>query len=257
MKRSVLLLLVYLIGFSLSSLAQDDLFLLPRKINYELIFPKRDYSEFIPTSDKTYQPTLNLPKPVLDLTPKTDLPANRQILSEAYSPLFDPFTPMHMRMSPMALDFDEYKVYPMGQGVSFVLHGTQQTFPGAGGHTFIQPSLRWKNEKFEVSGGAFAGRFQTPLYPHSDMMGGVNVQMGYQITDWMNIRTWGQYAAYDKQNTMNPFVIMNPMMNHTQVGGAMEFKITDDFGIGVGVNYEFNPMKRRLVPKRFVYPIFY
>ena len=47
-----------------------------------------------------------------------------------------------------------------------------------------------------------------------------------------------------------------PFFYHTQVGGAMEFKITDNFWMGAGVNYEYNPVRRKMEPQFLVYPVF-
>jgi hypothetical protein len=45
-------------------------------------------------------------------------------------------------------------------------------------------------------------------------------------------------------------------MNHTGMGGAMEFMFTENIGAGMGVSYEYNPMRRRLEPQYLLYPIF-
>ncbi|KEJ85067.1 hypothetical protein HMPREF1002_04779 [Porphyromonas sp. 31_2] len=36
----------------------------------------------------------------------------------------------------------------------------------------------------------------------------------------------------------------------------MEFKITDNFWMGAGVNYEYNPVRRKMEPQFLVYPVF-
>ena len=51
-------------------------------------------------------------------------------------------------------------------------------------------------------------------------------------------------------------MLRNPFFYHTQVGGAMEFKITDNFWMGAGVNYEYNPVRRKMEPQFLVYPVF-
>ena len=49
-------------------------------------------------------------------------------------------------------------------------------------------------------------------------------------------------------------MLRNPFYNHTQVGGAFEFRVTENFWIGTGVNFEFNPMNNRMEPQFMVYP---
>ena len=51
-------------------------------------------------------------------------------------------------------------------------------------------------------------------------------------------------------------MLRNPFFYHTQIGVAMEFKITDNFWMGAGVNYEYNPVRRKMEPQFLVYPVF-
>jgi hypothetical protein len=44
-------------------------------------------------------------------------------------------------------------------------------------------------------------------------------------------------------------------MNQTGAGGAVEFMFTKNLGIGTGVSYEYNPMKRKLEPRYIFYPV--
>ena len=75
-------------------------------------------------------------------------------------------------------------------------------------------------------------------------MGGFNAMASYDVTDWMTVRGWGQYTFYDHNERNNPHMLMNPFYNHTNVGGAFEFKVNDSgFRVGVGVNYEYNPIR--------------
>ena len=85
-------------------------------------------------------------------------------------------------------------------------------------------------------------------------MGGFNATASYEATDWLTLRGWGQYTFYEKRERSNPQMLLNPFYNHTSVGGAFEFKVKEDFGIGVGVNFEYNPWSRRMDPQFLVYP---
>ena len=99
------------------------------------------------------------------------------------------------------------------------------------------------------------GSFFSPFNPSPGITAGANVQVEYQPTDWLKLKGWGQYAYYaDEYN--NPHMLSNPFLYHTQVGGSMEFKVTDNFWMGAGINYEYNPVRRKMEPQFLVYPVF-
>ena len=56
-----------------------------------------------------------------------------QVLSAAYRPFFNPFTPMLRRVSPMALDFQEASFTPISETTGLLTVGEQFTWPGVGG----------------------------------------------------------------------------------------------------------------------------
>lgn len=265
MKRGCLLLGLLICTICVSLKAQSDLtvtlnkdgkiLILPREKQYELNLPEFSYKSYTPASTREIEAKLQEFMP--GLPAKADeRPMDMQVSSTAYMPYFNVFTPMLERVSPMALDFDETSVVRLGDRVVFLVNGRQYTWPGTGGLTRIQPELMWQNDRWMLSVGAFAGKFYTPFNPSPQLMGGVNAQVRYAITDWMAARAWGQYAAYGKKEERNPHMLMNPFYNHTSVGGAMEFRITDNFGLGFGVNYEYNPFRRKMEPQYMIYPLF-
>ena len=86
-------------------------------------------------------------------------------------------------------------------------------------------------------------------------MGGFNAMASYDVTDWMTVRGWGQYTFYDHNERNNPHMLMNPFYNHTNVGGAFEFKVNDSgFRVGVGGNYEYNPIRGKMERQFMFYP---
>ena len=95
----------------------------------------------------------------------------------------------------------------------------------------------------------------TPFNPSPQFMGGFNAMASYDVTDWMTVRGWGQYTFYDHNERNNPHMLMNPFYNHTNVGGAFEFKVNDSgFRVGVGVNYEYNPIRGKMERQFMFYP---
>ncbi len=184
-----------------------------------------------------------------------DLPMNMQVLSAAYKPFFNIYAPMLLRTSPMVFDFTEISIVPIEDNINFMVVGRQQTWPGLGGLTTVNPMISWNVDDFTLTGGAYAGRYFTPFNPDAKFTGGVNLHLHYQLTDWMAARAWGVYSFYDGKEKKNPHMLLNPFYPKTSVGGAMEFKINDNVGIGVGVNYEYNPWRKRMEAQRLIYPV--
>ncbi|MCK9343736.1 MAG: hypothetical protein M0P33_07490 [Massilibacteroides sp.] len=225
----------------------------------EITFPSVNYKAFVPTLDKQHLPKAQeltgkfnfnaLPTPTI-------LRIKNPIQSEAYELLFDPFLPMHAGMNPFAFDFNEMDLKPINEHLSLLMNGYQNTWPGLGGNTILNTTLQWHTDKWVVAGGAFGGRYFTPINPISSFTGGLTLDATYKATDWLSLRSWGQYANQAK-NQNDPFFYYGNGFNHSQVGGAMEFKISDNFGVGMGINYEFNPMKHKMEKQWLVYPVFY
>lgn len=225
------------------------------KMSYELNIPKLSYKTYTPSS------TFDLDEKLRSFQPDAprmadERPMDMQVLSAAYQPFFNVFTPMIRRVSPMAFDFNETSLVPISDNVDFLVNGHQYTWPGAGGITRVTTQLEWHKDRWTFGGGAFAARYYTPFNPSPGFMGGVNVNASYQAADWLKIRGWGQYADYGN-DSRNPHMLMNPFYNHTNVGGALEFKLNNNFGVGAGVNYEFNPRNRKMERQVLFFPVFY
>ena len=121
--------------------------------------------------------------------------------------------------------------------------------------TIMNGGISWHSGNWSLYGGGFGGRFFSPFNPSPGITAGANVQVEYQPTDWLKLKGWGQYAYYaDEYN--NPHMLRNPFFYHTKVGGSMEFKVTDNFWMGAGINYEYNPVRRKMEPQFLVYPVF-
>lgn len=252
--------------FALSGHAQSELAMsLNREGKITFIPKKQSYRLEIPEFSYDYKRYERAATPDLDARLRTfipqlsprfeDRPMDRQILSTAYKPFFEVYLPMVRRVSPMALDFNETVVAPVDQNFSLFVNGQQNTWPGAGGNTFLTGGVAWSEGRWSVATSAFGGRFFTPFNPSPGFMGGVNMDVRFEVTDWMAMRLWGQYANY-QGNSFNSFVLLNPSYQHTSVGTAFEFKVTDTFGVGMGINYEYNPFRRKMDRQIMVYPIF-
>jgi hypothetical protein len=193
--------------------------------------------------------------PELPLSPD-ERPMDMQVLSAAYRPFFDIYAPMMRAVSPMAFDFSETSVVPLNDNLAFFTTGAQYSWPGMGGQTIVNPGMIWRQDRWTVTGGGFAGRFYTPLNPSPGYMGGANLQVRYDVNKRIAFRTWGQYAHYGNGENYNPFMLTDPFFNHTSVGSAVEFMLNESFGIGGGVNYNYNPHKRRMERQYMLFPVF-
>ncbi|MDH6534345.1 hypothetical protein D0T51_03720 [Parabacteroides sp. 52] len=230
---------------------------LPKKKDYTLNIPKISY--------ETYQPanTQELDKKLREFTPNyqsltlDERPMNMQVQSEAYRPFYNVYAPMLRRITPMAFDFNETSTSHLHENWALVLNGRQHSWPGAGGLTTIHSALVWHKDKLSIAGSGYAGHYYTPFNLSPEHMVGVNLHLRYEATDRLALQAWGQYSHYiDKKEKYNPHLLMNPFYNHTSVGGSMEFKINENVGIGVGVNYEYNPWNRKMERQFLLYPVF-
>ncbi|MDH6305768.1 hypothetical protein M2459_002476 [Parabacteroides sp. PF5-5] len=241
--------------FSLTVNKEGKIVVIPKMRDYELKVPELSYKTYTPSSRFEIETKLREFMP--EIQPGFDeRPMDMQVLSAAYRPFFNIYAPMLRRISPMAFDFSETVVVPTNENLAFFTTGSQYSWPGLGGLTTINPGMAWSLDKWTVTGGGFAGRFFTPFNPSPGYLGGVNMQVRYDINERLALRTWGQYAFYNDSEKNNPHMLMNPYFNHTNVGGAVEFMINENFGIGAGVNYEFNPRLRKMEPQYLIFPVF-
>lgn len=269
--RGCFLILVWVVS-ALALHAQSDLtytisqegkvVAFPRLKSYELKMPAFRYESYTPSSVKKIEAKLEEFKS--DYYPIPDeLPMNMQVLSAAYRPFFNVYAPMLQRVSPMAFDFREVSVVPIDDNFTFLTVGSQYTWPGAGGITTINPMLNWNQDRLTITGGVFAGRYFTAFNHTPALLGGANLQVHYELTPWMAVKAWGQYAYHRGFNEgesgmkerYNPHMLLNPYNPHTSVGGAFEFMVNENVGFGVGVNYEFNPWRRKMEAQRLIYPV--
>lgn len=228
----------------------------PKRAVFHLNLPKTIFKSYTPSDRhiieaKLREFTPNLTAPIQF---EQERPMDMMILSEAYRPFFNPYTPMLWAVSPMALDFNEISILPLNEQASFFASGQQYTWPGVGGLTRMNVGTTWQNDRVNFSVSGFGGRYYTPFNPSPMLMGGFRATAGYELTDWLGVRGWGQYVFYEGDEKRNPHMLLNPFYNHTSVGGAFEFKIQEDFRIGVGVNYEYNPFNGRMSPQLLLFP---
>ncbi|MCD7936458.1 MAG: hypothetical protein LUG98_06325 [Tannerellaceae bacterium] len=248
-------------NFRMAVNEQGKLDLFPTFTRYTIDMPEFSFDPLVYVNSYTPASTLKLDRYSPHFNPEMSIlsderPMDMQILSSAYKPFFNIYTPLLRRSNPWALDYFEAYGYGLNEHLAFVASGFQETWPGGGAYNTVSANLAWNNERWTVHGGTFAGRYATPYQIHPGFMGGVNMGVDFQATDWLKIKTWGQYTLYDKEGKDNMFLHLNPGYRNMAIGGAMEFKVTDNFGIGVMVEQNYNPMRRKWETNRMIYPIF-
>ncbi|MDR1562863.1 MAG: hypothetical protein LBS54_07270, partial [Dysgonamonadaceae bacterium] len=214
---------------------EGKIIVMPRRKTYELTVPAYSYASYTPASTMLTDMKLREFVPETPPGAPDELPMNMQVLSDAYRPFFNVYMPMLRRVSPFASDFSELSVVPLNDHLAFLTGGVQATWPGLGGMTRVSSALVWSQGRWTLSGGGFAGRFYTPFNLSPEFMGGANLQLRYEAGERLAFRAWGQYAAYSGDKAQTPFLLMNPSMNQTGAGGAVEFMFTKNLGIGTGV----------------------
>ncbi len=247
---------------------EGKLFAIPSETTYEIKVPEATYKSYTSVSEQNRRLQEKYTEAYREFTSfsrvefifadysylhDVDRPANMNVLSDAYRPFFNPYTPMLWQINPMALDYDEWLVKPIGPNTAFLVNGVQETWPALGGINIASMAVSHRAGSFTVTTGGFAGRYYTPYTPNPSYWGGVNISAKYEINDWMAMRAWGSYAFFG-ENKADPFMVANPWMNRTNVGGSMEFKVSDDFGFGIGVNYQHNHFNNRMEPQFLFYP---
>ena len=264
--RRILALAAFL-TLALMAAAQSDLtwfvdksgkiFVLPKMKQYHLEYTPLEKIDLTPRGSRA----IDLEHLQLDLVPQPTVeerPADMRVLSGAMRPFFDPFFPMHQSLSPtgMGLDFDELYVYPLADQVDFLARGAQYSWPGIAGTTTFSTLISWHNDRLRITGGAFGGRYFTPFTSDASLMVGAHLHISYQATDWMKLHAWGDYFYHDPAQNRNGYLIMNPNLNLNQVGGGVEFKVSDNFSFGVGANFQYHPGLRGMRPGVIFAPIF-
>lgn len=235
---------------------EGKLIALPRKAHIELNIPAFSYKSYTPASTRMLDDLLRAYEP--SDSPKLDeRPMDMQVLSGAYKPFFNVYASMLRRVSPTAFDFKETEVFPINENLFFLIAGQQQTWFGAGGMTSVNPSLTWHSGNWEIGGGGFAARYYTPFNLSPEFVAGGNLYTAFQATDWLKMNVWGQYAGYNSNERKNPHLLLNPYFYHNSIGSSLEFKLNDNFGVGAGMQYEFNPMRNKWERQILLFPVFY
>lgn len=243
--------------FELVEGAEGKIIVVPRqaRFNFQFEIPEATYRSYTPASTYTLDNKIRQFEPEYQPASVDELPMDMHVLSGAYRPFYNIYSPMLRSLSPMAFDFRETSFVPLNEQFTFSVTGEQYTWPALGGITNLSPALTWQSGNFSVAGHAFGGRHFTPFNNSPGYNMGIGLSAGYKLNEHVSFKSWGQYAHYFGQEKFNPYVLMTPFYNRTNVGGAVELMINENVGVGAGVQYEYNPMQRKMKPQYLLYPI--
>lgn len=116
----------------------------------------------------------------------------------------------------------------------------------------IHTQAQWQvNDRLSVAGGVGATRYD--FFRGGQTQYNFSGSLSYQLNDRITLRGFGQYSLN------HPTILDQPgtEWSNKTYGGAMEFRITDRFGVGVGAERTFNPWRGKWETHPIFYPVFY
>lgn len=153
------------------------------------------------------------------------------------------------------LDFYQnlYNSYSLGDNHWISTYRVNTPYISMGGSYNIGGMYNYKLGDFAIiSAGMYAGKNAFNNYYFNSA--GFSGNMQFLLGDRFRINVFGKYSL-DADKGIPPGV--SAMYSPTHYGGTFEFKITDDFGLEVGVDREFDIITRRWVTRPIIAPIFY
>jgi|GEM_PF-3683190 len=239
-----------------------------------MLIPSGDHSFVLPNSlanDKKTNPLQSLqqvaPSRISDMRYHNSLLFESDLLknglirdpmreSSALSPYYNPNATMLRNVSPTAFDFNETRAIRLSDHIVLSSTGSKETWPALGGMTMMNGNVTWSNEKFSFGAGIYGGNYFTPTNLSPALTTGLNLNAAYHVTDWLDVRAWGNYSLYQKGEARNPNLLGNPNFPQRDFGGAFDIWVTEHVGARLGVDYEFNPFRNKMERRMIIAPIF-
>lgn len=149
-----------------------------------------------------------------------------------------------------------YPVFYLGENTNIYMSGTNDLMPGmAGVNSFnlgikIQPAKDWY---IDISNSAYKYRDFTGIY--NDFT--INASSYISLFDNFGINVYGRYSTQAMNNINAGSIPYSPFEPYSYYGGSLEYKITDKFGIEVGMLRQYNTWRRKWENVYFAAPKFY
>ena len=130
----------------------------------------------------------------------------------------------------------------------------QSNFIGLGGLNLIQANYHLNiDNRVIFSPGIYAAKFN--IYNDFLNDAGLNGNIKILLSNRININLFGQYSIRENTISISPFI--SPLYPHSNFGGALEFKVNDNWGIQMGAENEYDVFLRKWVTRPFIMPVFY
>jgi hypothetical protein len=158
-------------------------------------------------------------------------------------------------VGPVFNDFQSrYSLYSLNRKSWLNTSSLQSQYMGIGTMNLVRGGYNYLLGDFGVAtGGLYATKYT--LYGKTFNDAGFNANLRFDLTDWLKVNAFGEYSLGGSQNYLNPMI--SPFYPQTSFGGSLEFKVTDNWGVMVGNEREFDIVTRKWVNRPFIMPVFY
>ena len=130
----------------------------------------------------------------------------------------------------------------------------QSNFIGLGGLNLIQANYNINiDDRVIFSPGIYTAKFN--IYNDFLNDAGLNGNIKILLSNRININLFGQYSIRENTISISPFI--SPLYPHSNFGGALEFKVNDNWGLMMGAENEYDVFLRKWVTRPFIMPVFY
>ncbi len=122
---------------------------------------------------------------------------------------------------------------------------------GFEGNTSVGFGTNWHiTDKLTLTGSPFLSSYYFGQTDHNRKLAvGANLMLSYEVTDWLIVRTFGQYAY----NGLDDPYATSLIVPQNCFGGEVLIKFSDVFGLGGGVKYVNN--KGKWTPQFYTLPL--
>jgi len=144
--------------------------------------------------------------------------------------------------NPLSSDFNKFQTNSIRNHLFIFSNGQKVTLPGLGEYTRLGSYLRYlPSNMITIDAGGFIGKqFSFSTMAQQDIFG-AGLRTNYNLTERIQLKTWGQYANSGTSWTSPEY---NPLFPHSGIGSSVTIKIKDKSHISGGVEYQYNESKK-------------
>lgn len=132
----------------------------------------------------------------------------------------------------------------------FTLSNDNVVYPGLGNINMVSGAYHFKlNDYVVLSAGMYAGKYFINDHLTNDV--GINGNVKFMLSDRLDLHVSGRYSFNNTQS-----VFGSSMFPQTGLGGAVEYKVNDVWGIRIGTYYEYDVILDQWVLRPYITPMF-